>query len=74
MDNPCIRTCSALSNSPLTYRDLDQLGLERIKGIGEKSLTALESFGIHSVLDLVETYPRRYIDRSNMATLSQMQL
>ena len=74
MDNRCIRICSALSNSPLTYRDLDQLGLERIKGIGEKSLTALESFGIHSVLDLIETYPRRYIDRSNMATLSEMQM
>lgn len=63
-----------LSNTPLTYRDLDQIGLERIKGIGEKSKAALESFGIHSVLDLVETYPRRYIDRSNMATLRELQL
>ena len=64
----------ALSNSPLTLRDLDELGLERIKGIGEKSKKALESFGISSVLDLLETYPRRYIDRSNMATLSTMEL
>ena len=64
----------ALSSSPLTLRDLDELGLERIKGIGEKSKKALESFGIRSVLDLLETYPRRYIDRSNMATLSTMEL
>ena len=63
-----------LSNTPLTYRDLDQIGLERIKGIGEKSKAALEAFGVHSVLDLVETYPRRYIDRSNMATLQDLQL
>lgn len=70
----CTRTCSALSSTPLTYRELDQLGLERIKGIGDKTRAALESFGIHSVLDLFETYPRRYIDRSNMATLSQLQL
>ncbi|MEI8286960.1 MAG: ATP-dependent DNA helicase RecG [Actinomycetes bacterium] len=63
-----------MSNSPLTLRDLDELGLERIKGIGEKSKKALESFGISSVLDLLETYPRRYIDRSNMATLSTMEL
>ena len=63
-----------MSNSPLTYRDLDQLGLERIKGIGEKSKSALEAFGVHSVLDLLETYPRRYIDRSNMATLADLQL
>lgn len=64
----------ALSNTSLSFRDLDQIGLDRIKGIGEKSSAALESFGIHSVLDLLETYPRRYIDRSNMATLSQLQL
>lgn len=64
----------ALNSSPLTLRDLDDLGLERIKGIGEKSKKALESFGIRSVLDLLETYPRRYIDRSNMATLSTLEL
>ena len=64
----------ALNNPPLTLRDLDDLGLERIKGIGEKSKKALESFGIRSVLDLLETYPRRYIDRSNMATLSTLEL
>lgn len=63
-----------MSNSPLTLRDLDELGLERIKGIGEKSKKALESFGIKSVLDLLETYPRRYIDRSNMATLATVEL
>lgn len=63
-----------LSNSPLTYRDLDHIGLERIKGIGEKSHAALVAFGVHSVLDLLETYPRRYVDRSNMATLEDLQL
>ena len=70
----CIPTCSALSNAPLTLRDLDQLGLERIKGIGERAQAALESFGVFSVLDLLETYPRRYIDRTNMATLRDLQL
>ena len=74
MVNPCTHISSALSNSPLTLRDLDQIGLERIKGIGEKSKKALESFGVFSVLDLLETYPRRYIDRSNMATLKTIEL
>lgn len=63
-----------MSNAPLTLRDLDQIGLERIKGIGEKAQAALESFGVFSVLDLLETYPRRYIDRTNMATLHDLQL
>jgi len=53
---------------------LDQLDLERIKGIGPKTKPAIEEFGIHSVLDLLETYPRRYIDRTNMSTLRDLQL
>jgi len=72
--NRFIRTSSALSNSPITLRELDQLDLERIKGIGPKTKPAIEEFGIHSVLDLLETYPRRYIDRTNMSTLRDLQL
>ena len=53
----------------MTLRELDELGLERIKGVGDKKKAALEDFGIHSVLDLLETYPRRYIDRSNLVTI-----
>ena len=64
----------ALSSSPITLRELDQLDLERIKGIGPKTKPAIEEFGIHSVLDLLETYPRRYIDRTNMSTLRDLQL
>ena len=58
-----------MSDAPLTLRELDELGLERIKGVGDKKKAALEDFGIHSVLDLLETYPRRYIDRSNLTTI-----
>ena len=71
--SPCTRICSALSSQPLTLRELDELGLERIKGIGPKTVTALESLGIRSVLDLLEWYPRRYIDRTHMAPLSELQ-
>ena len=63
-----------MSSGPLTLRDLDQIGLERIKGIGPKTVTALASMDIRSVLDLLETYPRRYVDRTNMATLADLQL
>jgi ATP-dependent DNA helicase RecG len=72
VDSRCTRTSSALSNDPLTLRDLDQLGLERIKGVGPKTLTALEAFDVRSVLDLLETYPRRYVDRTNMATIADL--
>ena len=72
--NPCIPIYSALSSSPITLRELDQLDLERIKGVGPKTKTALESFGISSVLDLIETYPRRYIDRTNMAAIDSIEV
>ena len=59
-----------MSNSPLTLRDLDEIGLDRINEAKEKKKAALENFGIQSVLDLLETYPRRYIDRTNMITIA----
>ena len=62
-----------MSNAPLTLRDLNDISLERIKGVGEKKKEALESFGINSVLDLLQTYPRRYVDRSNMASIADLQ-
>lgn len=63
-----------MSNEPLTLRDLDQIGVDRIKGVGEKSQAALESFGITSILDLLETYPRRYVDRTNLASIDRVEL
>lgn len=72
--SPCTRISLALSNEPLTLRDLDQIGVDRIKGVGEKSQAALESFGITSILDLLETYPRRYVDRTNLASIDQVEL
>lgn len=71
-DSRCIRISLALSNPPLTLRDLDQLGLERIKGVGPKTLVALEAFEVRSILDLLETYPRRYVDRTNMAMIADL--
>ena len=40
--------------------------------MGTKKKEALESFGIGSVLDLLTTYPRRYVDRTNMARIADL--
>ena len=37
----------------LTLRELDELNVSRIKGVGEVKLRALQSIGVESVLDLV---------------------
>ena len=52
-------------SAPLTYRELAAIGVERLKGVGEKKLDALHEVGVHTVLDLLTTYPRRWVDRTN---------
>lgn len=57
---------------PLTLRDLDALGIETIKGVGPKRAASLRKADIHSVLDLLRYYPRRYIDRTREASIRDL--
>ncbi len=57
---------------PLTLRDLDAIGVDRIKGVGDKKLASLHEVGIDTVLDLLTTYPRRWVDRTNEARVSDL--
>ena len=57
---------------PLTLRELDEIGVDRLKGVGERKLDALQAFGIESVLDLLTFYPRRWVDRTNEARVSDL--
>jgi ATP-dependent DNA helicase RecG len=49
----------------ITFRELAGIDVGRLKGVGDRKRAALASFGIESVLDLVTTYPRRWVDRTN---------
>ena len=57
---------------PLTLRDLAQIGVERLKGVGDKKLASLHEVGVHHVLDLLTTYPRRWVDRTNECRVSDL--
>jgi ATP-dependent DNA helicase RecG len=57
---------------PLSLRDLREIGIERIKGVGERKLASLGEVGISSVLDLLTWYPRRWVDRTNEARVSDL--
>ena len=48
------------------------MGIETIKGIGPKRAASLHKADIHSVLDLLRYYPRRYIDRTKEATIGDL--
>ena len=57
---------------PLSLRDLDAIGVSRLRDVGRKRATALTAMEINSVLDLLQHYPRRYIDRTNQACIAEL--
>ncbi len=58
--------------SAITLRELAGIGVERLKGVGDKKRAALASVGILNVLDLLTTYPRRWVDRTNEARVADL--
>jgi ATP-dependent DNA helicase RecG len=57
---------------PLTLRELALLDVDVLTGVGPKRAAALRSIGVESVLDLLRTYPRRYIDRTREASIADL--
>ena len=64
---------SPVGGAPLTLRELDAIGVDRLRGVGDKKLAALDELGIESVYDLLSFYPRRWVDRSNEARVSDLE-
>ncbi|MDX2380889.1 MAG: OB-fold nucleic acid binding domain-containing protein, partial [Acidimicrobiia bacterium] len=58
----------------ITLRDLTAIPVGRLKGVGDKRAAALESLGIDNVFDLLTTYPRRWVDRSNEARIADLEV
>jgi ATP-dependent DNA helicase RecG len=52
--------------------ELAGIGVDRLNRVGPKHLEALQSVGVETVLDLLTYYPRRYIDRTNQAAISDL--
>jgi len=55
-----------------TLRQLSEIPVTRLRGLGERKAKALAELGIGSVFDLLTTYPFRYIDRSHRADLADL--
>ncbi len=62
-----------MTTEPITLRELRDIPVERLKGVGEKKQAALSEMGITSVLDLITNYPRRWVDRTNEARVSDLE-
>ncbi len=57
---------------PITLRDLADIDVGQLKGVGEKKRASLAAFDIDTVLDLVTTYPRRWVDRTDEARIADL--
>ncbi len=57
---------------PLSLRDLDGLSVRRLKTVGPRRADALAEMGIATVLDLLQHYPRRYVDRTRQAQIAEL--
>jgi len=62
----------AAGDPPLTLGDLADIPVERLRGVGEKRSKALAAQDIITVLDLLQHYPRRYLDRTRQASIGDL--
>ncbi len=60
------------SGSPLTLRELAEIELARLKSVGPALDRRLEVMELRSVLDVLEHYPRRYVDRTHRADIADL--
>jgi len=59
---------------PLTLRDLREIDLARLKGVGAALEARLADMELHNVLDLLQHYPRRWIDRTKRVEIAALEV
>ena len=57
---------------PLTLRDLAGINVTQLRGVGERTADRLLTVEISTVLDLIQHYPRRYLDRTRQAQIAEL--
>ena len=60
--------------SPRTLRDLSLRPVSVLEKVSARKAVQLEQWGVESVLDLLTTFPRRYIDRTAQADVSGLEV
>lgn len=57
---------------PLTLRDLAGIKVTQLRGVGQRIAEQLLAVEISTVLDLIQHYPRRYLDRTRQAQIADL--
>ena len=60
--------------SPRSFRALSQVPVSVLDHVSARKAAQLEGWGVDSVLDLLMTFPRRYIDRTAQADVSGLEV
>jgi ATP-dependent DNA helicase RecG len=63
---------SAEVAAPLSFSELAEIPVARLKGVGPRKVEALDQVGVRSVADLLTFYPRRYVDRTRQAAIADL--
>jgi len=58
----------------ITLRELDARPVTDLNGVGDARARALAAAEVHSILDLLGFYPRRYLDRTREATVAGLSI
>ncbi len=59
---------------PLSFADLRDIELTRLKGVGPALAEKLHDLGLENVLDLLQHYPRRWVDRTKRADIAELRV
>jgi ATP-dependent DNA helicase RecG len=59
---------------PLSFRDLRAIPLTRLKGVGDALEARLHALDLENVLDLMQHYPRRWVDRTKRADIAALEV
>jgi len=46
--------------------------IQYLKGVGPKRAAALAKIGIHTLTDLIDFYPRKYLDRTTIVAVNKI--
>jgi ATP-dependent DNA helicase RecG len=71
---PTSSASSSASDDALTLRDLARKRVPELKSVGPKLAAGLADMGITTVVDLLDHYPRRYIDRTQRAEIAELSI
>jgi ATP-dependent DNA helicase RecG len=60
--------------TPLTLRELGEKPVRDLDSVGPKLVERLAQMELHSVLDVLQHYPRRFVDRTKRADIAELKI